>query len=133
MARAFPRTPTRRDRGKRARLSGASTAVVLAWLAFFACAPAAARELIPFPSQQQMQNAAVQQSAPVQQTAPAQSYLVEFDRSVRDLDCAHLNQVRNKLAQSQQSATISADQQYFAQLVGIVDDHRRQHRCRPGS
>ncbi|HUH94943.1 MAG TPA: hypothetical protein VL742_17585 [Casimicrobiaceae bacterium] len=125
MARAIPRPRALRDRGKTARLSGGPTPVVVAWLVVLACLPVAARELVPFPSQQQTQN------APVQQSAPVQAYLVEFDRSVRDLDCAHLNQVRNKLSQSQQSATINADQQYFAQLIRIVDDYRRQHRCRP--
>lgn len=126
MARAIPRARARRDRGKAKRLSRTPALVVLAGLAVFLCLPVAARELIPFPSQQQMQN------APVQQSAPTQDYLVEFDRSVRDLDCAHLNQVRYKLAQSQQSATVNADQQYYAQLIRIVDDYRRQHRCRPG-
>ncbi|HZI83227.1 MAG TPA: hypothetical protein VFF44_04890, partial [Casimicrobiaceae bacterium] len=58
-------------------------------------------------------------------------YLSEFDRSVRDMDCAHLQQLRSKLAQSQQAASVAADQQYFAQLVKIVDDYRRQRRCRP--
>jgi hypothetical protein len=115
-----------RGQGKTSRSPSGPTLACFAALAAFVCLAVQARELVPFPSQQQMQNPQVQQSA------PSQAYLVEFDRSVRDLDCAHLNQVRSKLAQSQQSATISADQQYFAQLVRIVDDYRRQRRCQPG-
>jgi hypothetical protein len=114
-----------RDEGRTSPSSGAPTLARFTALAAFVCLAVQARELVPFPSQQQMQ------SPQVQQSAPSQAYLVEFDRSVRDLDCAHLNQLRSKLSRNQQSATISADQQYFAQLVGIVDDYRRQRRCQP--
>jgi hypothetical protein len=90
-------------------------------------AQARARELVPFPSQQQAPNSPVQQSV-----APTQGYyLTEFDRSIAEMDCGQLQALKTRLAENRRTASTRADQEYFAQLIGRVDQRRNARNCRP--
>ena len=88
---------------------------------------AQARELVPFPSQQMQQ-----QNAPVQQTAPSSQgyYLTEFQRSIAQLDCPRLQELKNKLTTSQNNTTNRADKQYYGQLLEFVEQRRSAQHCR---
>lgn len=119
------RTPARvleRSRGPIFRWVVATLAV-----AILLPAQAPARELVPFPSQQRAPNSPVQQSM-----APPQGYyLTEFDRSIAEMDCGQLQALKTKLAENKRTASIRADQEYFAQLIGRVDQRRSARNCRP--
>jgi hypothetical protein len=106
-------------------VSKAAAAVAVA-VALFALSTAA-RELVPFPSQQMQQ-----QNAPVQQTAPSSQgyYLTEFQRSIAQLDCPRLQELKNKLTTSQNNTSNRADKQYYGQLLEFVEQRRTAQHCR---
>ena len=86
---------------------------------------AEARELLPFPSQQ------IQQApnAPAQRPPAQSSYLTEFQRSIDPMNCGQLQALRAKLAESQRTASLPADQHYFGQLVDAIDRRRTSMHC----
>ena len=105
-----------------------------AWLVILALAVACvlppdarARELVPFPSQQQQ----IPSPSPAQQSAPPSGgyYLTEFERSISGMDCGQLQTLRAKLSGSQRNAAGRADQEYFAQLIRLVDQSRKARNC----
>jgi hypothetical protein len=104
---------------------------VVAALAVFATT-AHARELIPFPSQQQEIRQQQRSSSTRPAAAPQQSYYVaDFERSIAKMSCIQLKELRAKLSVSQRSAATPADGDYFGHLIGIIDQRRNTQKCPP--
>jgi hypothetical protein len=112
-------------RGKKASMVIAMLAVAAA----LSCS-AQARELLPFPSQQQQApyQSPAQQSAPLSQSGE----FTEFSRSISGMDCSQLQNLRTRVSENQRNASTTADQGYFAQLIRLIDQHRNALNCPSG-
>jgi hypothetical protein len=114
LSRQYSRVPSSRGGG----CISAAVLAAITGLSFHANA----RELLPFPSQQQLQPSA-------QQPVPGSYYLTDFKRLIENMTCEQLEALRSKLANSKSSAAAPADQEYYGNLIGLVDQRRSQRNC----
>jgi hypothetical protein len=86
-----------------------------------------ARQLLPYPSQQQM---VAPENAPAQGYATQPYNTADFERAISKMNCSQLQATLVQIAEKQAGATSPADRGYYGELIRIIGERRRAQTCR---